>query len=434
MASYMAALTCPFLAISTVLNNPYKHAAPPKPHSSLPTVPPAELPRVKRKDFEPYLSSIASEWERFEKSVKLGREGAAQFESAFPADPETPLTAALSPGPLNTEFPLTPRTPQLPPGKPLPSLEIVPSVYFDSSFDLGDPQIFALVTEALEGESVDPAAIAHSLPLLDKLSQYADVVEQHLVREISLRSSSFFSALSNLQDLQVESRVCLDRVSKLREMLKEVDERTAKRGLEMVRLESRLANMDKVSDGVRVVKDVGELVGVAGGLVHAGEWGEALGVIEQLDALWEPTPSPPEKDLDLESSKAHALLEETPSSIPLSSLQAFASLPGHLRELTLEIATSLTTDLVAVLKSDLHARTESSQETDKSNELLRDRLRPLFQGLVRTQGVKEALGSWRDLVMVEVRGTVKRVRIGYPIYSISKATLFPAFTVVFRCR
>ncbi|KAF8512270.1 Vps54-like protein-domain-containing protein [Gautieria morchelliformis] len=400
-----------FNAISTVLNNPHKRAAPPKAHSSLPAVPPAELPRVKRRDFEPYLASIADEWERFERSARIGREGAAQIDTAFPSVPEPPPTAALSAGPFTVDLPRTPRTPQLPPGKPLPSLDVVPSVYFDSSFDLGDPRIFALVTEALEGEdgdALDPAAIAHSLPLLEKLSHYADVVEQHLVREISLRSSSFFSALTNLQELQVESRLCLDRVTKLREMLKEVDERTAKRGLEMVRLESRLANMDKVSEGVKVVKEVSDLVGVAGGLVRAGEWGEALGIIEELDASWAAAPSPPEKDMDTQLSNGHALVEETHRPIPLSSLQAFASLPAHLRELTLEIATSLTTDLVSVLSSDLHARTESSQGTDRANESLRDRLRPLLQGLVRTHGVKAALGSWRDLVMVEVRGAVKR--------------------------
>ena len=411
-------LTCPSSAISTVLNNPHRRAAPPKAHSSLPAVPPAELPRVKRKDFEPYLLSIAPEWEQFERSARLGREGSAQISSAFPPEHDPPSTTAFSPGPLTADFPRTPRTAQLPPGKHLPSLNIVPSVYFDSSFDLGDPRTFALVTEALEGEdkTFDPAAVAHSLPLLEKLSHYADVVEQHLVREISLRSSSFFSALTNLQDLQVESRLCLDRASKLREMLKEVDERTAKRGLEMVRLESRLANMDKVSEGAKVVKDVGDLVGAAGGLVHAGEWGEALGVIEELDALWEAAPTPG-KGVDTQLSNGHASVQETRTSIPLSSLQAFASLPAHLRELTLEIASSLTADLVSVLTSDLHGRTEPSHGTEKANELLRDRLKPLLQGLVRTEGVKAALGSWRELVMAEVRRAVKRVRVGQrPIF------------------
>lgn len=257
-----------------------------------------------------------------------------------------------------------------------------------------------MVTESYEGDDndeLDPAAIAYSLPLLEKLSHYADVVEQHLVREISLRSSSFFAALTNLHDLQTESQTCLDQVGRLRGMLKEVDERMAKRGLEMVRLEQKLANMDKVNEGVKVVKHVTEMVGVADGLVQAGEWGDALEVIEELEALWEP----------LSSS------EKAPIStrIALSQLTAFAALPSHLRELTLQIANSLTSEMAAVLKSDLGIRIEGIQGAEKTNELLQDRLKPLLQNLVRTKGVKAALGSWRELVMSEVRATVKRVRV-----------------------
>ncbi|KIM71977.1 hypothetical protein PILCRDRAFT_16564 [Piloderma croceum F 1598] len=63
-----------FHAISTVLNNPHKKQAPPKAHSSLPSVTPADLPRVRRKDFDSYLRAVAPEWERFEHNSQLGRE------------------------------------------------------------------------------------------------------------------------------------------------------------------------------------------------------------------------------------------------------------------------------------------------------------------------------------------------------------------------
>ncbi|KAF8511112.1 Vps54-domain-containing protein [Hysterangium stoloniferum] len=399
-----------FNAISTVMNNPHKRQAPPKAHSSLPAVPPVILPRVKRKDFEPYLDAIRPEWERFERSVRMGREGAAQLDPGH----EPPSNHPSAPGLSADTGPFTPRTPRTPlpsPGKAPPPLAVVPPVYFESNFDMGDPRTFALVTEALEGEhgdGIDPAAIAHSLPLLEKLSHYADVVEQHLVREISLRSSSFFAALTNLHELQTESQVCLDRVGRLRAMLKEVDERTAKRGLEMVRLESRLANMDKVSEGVKVVTDVTEMVVVSGNLVQAGEWDEALGVIEELGSLWEPGPPPPKKDDDGQLQASDAATHATRPIIPLSALQAFASLPSHLQDLTLQIANSLTAELVAVVKSDLLMRIEGHHEMEKTNGLLRDQLKPLLQGLVRTKGVRAALGGWRDLVMAEIRAAVKR--------------------------
>src|SRR6201999_2643166 len=109
--------------------------------------------------------------------------------------------------------------------KEIPSLESVPPVYFDSPFDLSKPPIFAKVIEQQEGQELaDPSALSHSLPLLEKMSHYADTIELHLIREISQRSPSFFEALSNLQELQTESEQCLDRIARLRSMLQEVDE------------------------------------------------------------------------------------------------------------------------------------------------------------------------------------------------------------------
>ncbi|KIJ35763.1 hypothetical protein M422DRAFT_212551, partial [Sphaerobolus stellatus SS14] len=389
-----------FNAISTVLNNPRKSQAPPKAHSTLPAVPPAELPRVKRKDFDTYLNSVKSEWDRFERNLRMGRQGAAQVDSYGHLQAASPPASTYH---LSGE-PLSPRTPRSPlPGQELPALKVVPPVFFETKFDMGDTKTFGQVTESTgdNEDTMDPAAIAHSLPLLEKLSHYADVVEQHLVKEISIRSSSFFAALTNLNDLQTESQACLDRVNRLRAMLKEVDERAAKRGLEMVRLESKLVNMEKLNEGVKMVKHVTEMVGVAGNLVQAGEWGEALGVIEELDALWEPPPPPPTKNNEK---------TQTPSStpIPLSQLKAFAALPSHLKDLTLQITTSLTSELVAVLRSDMGTRIEGTQGVEKANELLSDRLKPLLQGLARTKGVKAALGSWRDVMMTEIREAVKR--------------------------
>ena len=61
------------------MNNPHKKSAPPKAHAAVPAVPPAELPRVRRKDFDAYLRAVGPEWDRFHKNVELGRSGAARI-------------------------------------------------------------------------------------------------------------------------------------------------------------------------------------------------------------------------------------------------------------------------------------------------------------------------------------------------------------------
>ncbi|TFK92261.1 Vps54-domain-containing protein [Polyporus arcularius HHB13444] len=414
-----------FNAISNVVNNPHKKSAPPKAHSALPAVPPADLPRVRRKDFDSYLRAVAPEWERFVHNAEQGRDGVAQIEEQLPSSSSASM-----------ELPLTPRTPRPPPpGKALPPLETVPPVFFEREFNLGDPRTFAAVTEQREGEEdTDPSSLSHSLPLLEKLSHYADTIEQHLIREISIRSTSFFAALANLQDLQTESEQCLDRISHLRGLLKDVDEKGAKRGLEIVRKEGKLRNMGTVQDGVRFVGSVMEMTGVARSLVGAGQWGEALDMIEELHKLWhlENTPAQPirpplnpTKNGRSSPSPLPTVMESPPATppplplssapqIPLASLRAFAALPEHLRTLTMEITASLTSEFVNLLRHDLVERIDTNQEgwseerRQAFNMSLRDRIRPLLQSLIRTKGVLEATLSWREIVMTEVRSTLKR--------------------------
>ncbi len=225
------------IAISTVLNNPHKRQAPPKAHSLLPPVPVADLPRVRRKDFDSYLKAITPEWSRYEHNTKLGQEGQAEIEdtqwtprnSIAGEDPHTPTRTASQ---VHTQ------------GKLIPPLDSVPAIFFEKQFNLSDPHTFATVTEQdaaaamatpQDSSFADPFSLSHSLPLLEKFDHYSDTVEQHLVREISIRSTSFFAALTNLHDLQAESERCLSRIGKLRTQLNEVDNNSAKRGLEMVR-------------------------------------------------------------------------------------------------------------------------------------------------------------------------------------------------------
>ncbi|KAJ7744977.1 Vps54-like protein-domain-containing protein, partial [Mycena maculata] len=414
-----------FHAISTVLNNPHKRQAPPKAHSSLPAVAPADLPRVRRKDFDSYLRAITPEWERLEHSNQLNRDAELQLEGS-----STPR-ASSSNGPFAQT-----------PGRPLPPLDVVPSVFFQPAFNLGDPRTFDAVTEQDapgHDPAADPTALSYSLPLLEKFSHYADTVEQHLVREISLRSASFFAALSNLHELQTESEECLDRISKLRTLLKDVDENGAKKGLEVVRKGGRMRNLGKVREGVKFVGGVVEMTGVAKALVAAGQWDQALGVLEDMERLWEaspvselPTPTPA---LVRSSSSSSSFLKgghvngngrlsslpstpeerpppspKVPPPIPLSSLSAFAALPTHLRTLTMEITSSLSAELVSVLRVDLLERigTNVPSIPDLRFQSLKDRLRPLLQGLARTKGVREATLSWREVVLDEVRGVVRQ--------------------------
>jgi len=437
MSSYLYLIPC--TAISTVLNNPHKRQAPPKAHSSLPTVVPADLPRVRRKDFDSYLRVITPEWDRFQRNTHLGKEGVAHVG----AGPSTYHGEDNH----NNDF-TPPNIPGLGNTNAIPPLDSVPAIFFERNFYLGDPRTFSAVTEQNFSTETDVAAMAHSLPLLEKFSSYADTVEQHLIHEISLRSTSFFAALTNLHDLQSESEHCLTQIASLRSSLTNLDESSAKRGLELVKHQARADNLVSVSDGVKMVGAVAEMNKVARGLVGAGQWGEALGIIEEMERLWEgrsleddrsasgPSTQLPEieeepvGDSDAKPQRPsvlsrHRSSSKNSASISLSSIHAYASLPEHLRVLTMEIAASLSLELVAVLRTDLLDRingggtfprptAETNGKGDVLSQGLSDRIRPLVHGLVRTRGLKEGMLSWREVVLGEVKSLVKAVSLCFP--------------------
>lgn len=391
---------------------------------------------MKRKDFETYLKSIGPEWERFKKSNLLGTEGLAQLDASSLAEAELTSDSALF-APTYDAL-TTPRTPRT---RAPPSLDTVPPIFFEKTFNLGEPRTFAAVTEqgAPGEDDVDPVALAHALPLLERLSAHADTVEEHLVREVARRSTSFFAALSNLQDLQTESTQCLERIAHLRRELAAVDEGGARKGLEAVRRECRAQNVGRVRDGVKMLGGVVEMTRVARGLVNTGQWGEALTVVEEIEKLWDPArrpqvemslppqPKPPSRRSSLASSLAsvpESPLESPdlrdklttsapPPAIPLSSLNAFASLPEHLRTLTLEITTTLSAELVATLRTDLGDRIAADvgdAETQvRISRSLRDRLRPILDGLSRTKGIRDAVGGWRDVALGQINSIIQNV-------------------------
>lgn len=401
-------------AISTVVNNPHKRSAPPKAHAPVPPITPVVLPRPNRKTLDQYAQSVASDWNQLLQS-RLSIDEQLEGSSNDPVGIFQQV------------------------GRELPLLDSVPPVFFDPQFNLGNPRMFREVTGQEEDQyPLDPATLAYSLPLIEKLSHHADTVEQHLVLEVSLRSSSFFAALSNLQDLQTESEQCTQRIAQLRSMLKEVDDKHAKRGLEVVHTEQKLRNLETVKSGVRMIAGVVEMTGVAKGLVNAGQWGEALAVLEEIRNLWDEHPashpassqakptatrqikldqvlspvqeSPrTENDLPLPLASLSNTARPSDSKIPLSLLQAFFSLPEHLQTLTLEIASSLTAEMVEVLRLDLVERIPGSFSREAVDQSLRDRLRPVLQGLLRTKSLREATLSWRDVALGEVQNCAKPV-------------------------
>ncbi|KAF8319383.1 Vps54-domain-containing protein [Clavulina sp. PMI_390] len=389
-----------FNAISTVLNNPKRLQAPLKSGKApLPGPTSPELPRVRRKDFDAYLNAVEPVWGQFARHEAYSLSGDNVGSSVKGKARE------------------------------IPPLSAVPSIYFDARFDLRNPRTFASVTEqdastasGATPKHLNPEDISLNQILQEKLSHYMDIVEQHLTREVQSRSTSFFAALSNLQDLQTEGSDCLDRIKSLRDSLQEVDTTIAQKGLRSIKLQKRLLNIQTVERTTSAVKEVSDMLSMLDKLIADAHWDEALSILALLEEVASsstkgqiPSRSSPDSPgvqvapmFGLQSPNSESEAVPSISSLPprrstagdpaspdpivysLSSLVSLSSLPDRIKTSRSRISASLRATAVEILKIDLIDRFDKKLPNDDAQARglkLRSRLIPLWTGILRTDGV-----------------------------------------------
>ncbi|KAJ1026761.1 hypothetical protein NDA16_002058 [Ustilago loliicola] len=377
-----------FNAVSTVLNNPSKRLHPIDPKSSRfpPVTPnhvPADIPKVKKAELDPYLSSVRPEWDRFMRNQSMGRQGKATIEqqqqqqqgrssttdSSYDSEPlgkanrrHRPTASMAS---LSADLQAVP-PPQA--RKRLPNLSAVPQVFFSEEFDLGNPYTFDQVTERYKVAASSPSEqngnaaptydIALNQMLQEKLSYYSDVIEQHLIIEIGQQSSSFFAALENLNDLNAEAESCLHKIDALKSELEIIDEKQAKKGLRVIREQQHRRQLECKQLAVQNVRQVIERRDLVRLLLQQGETEEALELLNKLRSALRRN----DNDQDETSTDATIIPKATSDSastdtrVVLSDLQCLASIPAQLEEMEQTLAGMLEQDLIAILKQDIDSR------------------------------------------------------------------------------
>ncbi|GJN88723.1 hypothetical protein Rhopal_001689-T1 [Rhodotorula paludigena] len=381
--------------------------------SQAPPIQVTELRKVARAEFEPYLRELSDDYDRWQKESRLGRDGVAEQDAATEqgADALRGLGIAAE-GRASSSAGRAPASA----GKAeevLPSLDDVPQIFFDASFDLANPRTFDLVTERIQLSPHSSPSLAHSSSfsalndadnaaprstsaldvvsglgphtlndlaadqvLQEKLSHYTAVIESHLVREIGLRSSSFFAALSNLQSLHSEGENALAKISELQAALAAKEGgvgSTAQHGLQVLRAQARRRGLERIEESVRAVEEVWTAVEGVKELVENGEWDGALEVGEQIEEayLGSADASAGSSSSTAASNSALSALSgasptkpssrrATPASRPLNltKIRALSSLPSKLALLRAQIAKSLEGELISVLEHEMDVSLE----------------------------------------------------------------------------
>ncbi|WVF65822.1 hypothetical protein IAT40_000559 [Kwoniella sp. CBS 6097] len=390
-----------FNAISTVLNHPTKKANPLRSsRKPLPPLsqPPQPLPRPPpASHYDDYLQSITPLYDAF-------------IASQASASTSTSIGERLqSPGLTYGEFDGRPPVEDVPSG--LPSLDTVPSIFFDSEFNLSNPSTWdeLIGSSSMTDLNRDEDEGSRSAEVQDELSTHLDTLERHLVHEISLRSSSFFSALSNLQDLHSESSSCLNRISDLQSSLREVGKQQARKGIEVIDAQEKLRVLKVTERGIKTVGELDVMMGVATRLVSEGDWSCGLSYVEDVVKWWEKYALPKSQggtgalkagEDGQASTNATASTSISTSALPLSTLPALSTIPAKLQQLTSTIATQLESSLSSFLLSTLCS--DDGGDGYRS-ESFTGSVEPMLVGLVRCGGTDKVESVWRDAVTVSVR-------------------------------
>ncbi|GAA5919775.1 hypothetical protein JCM1841_005852 [Sporobolomyces salmonicolor] len=374
--------------------------------SQAPPIIVSELRKVARSEFDAYLAEVRPEFERWQQESRLGREGAADLGAE--REREQGREGAVVGLGINAEGGSSAGKAK-PKEEQLPSLDDVPQIFFDSDFNLSNPRTFDLVTERIQtspnaspnlshasefttkpphnGPAFEPIAglgpltlndLATDQILQEKLSHYTAVIESHLVREIGLRSSSFFAALSNLQSLHQQGEDTLSKISELQSALSSTDSGvggTAKHGLRILRAQARRRGLERIEESVRAVEEIWTAVEGVKDLVENGEWEGALDVSEQIEEAFhssaaddsraststskdgqQASTSRPARALAASSSSSPTPAKPRwprNSSVNLTKLTALSSLPSKLSLLRAQIAKSLEGELISVLEHEM---------------------------------------------------------------------------------
>jgi vacuolar protein sorting-associated protein 54 len=410
----------------------------------IPTVTLTNLPHVTYASFEPYLSSISPDYERHRR-IKQGlleehiRTGSRE-SSVVPTSPFAELidskllrtisTSNISRTLLDDALP-APSIQPSPRRRPFPRrnqveepelLDTVPSVFFDSNFSLANPRTFDIVNEnsdllpRTETGKPDRKSLAINAILQEKLSWYMDTVEVHLIKEINIASTSFFAALSDLQELDEDASRCVSKIAKLREELGRIQEMHALQGADVAKLHIKRANIARLQQMVDLVVKIAGMKERIEDHLERKEHNEAYRLMQDVRAIMD------NSGMD-------------PAFTNLRRVEALRNIDAEMANVLSRIGTSQGNDLAKTLITDLRAWVNSTnaQATLRrlSDTFNRDSTRKdvpnisspahitvpddvratvvvQLQGLQQTRFLETGMELYRKEIVKEVKAVIKK--------------------------
>ncbi|KAI0100498.1 vacuolar sorting protein [Nemania sp. FL0031] len=326
----------------------------------------------------------------------------------------------------------------------LSPLSAIPSVYFDEDFHLENPRTFDVVSErseiiqpptvtlgkmSLENENtaVLRKPLSTNAILQDKLSWYMDIIEIYLIASVLTASTTFFIALSSLQELHSETTNSVARIKALRRELEVLDREIAISGLNIVQTRQRQENLQQLRHAVIQLSRITDGVATCESLIDNGEIETALESIGSLENLIAGELDHPKsaskfdrRDLQLRDLRGTIMLQGVNND--LSTLRFRIGKVYEARFLSLLIgdlqrhAKVVSTQEVLIRWANASERSRGSHIRESSifpsymgsTEDLRSELLESLTGLHRVKHLITAATAYREAALKEIRNLIRR--------------------------
>lgn len=327
-------------------------------------IPQIRLPKLKQKISdsqlkEKYIDCCEEEYKKFDLSYKQLTEDALQIfaeqedENSGNADSAS-VSSEVQENDKNND-----------------KISDIPPIFFDENFRLDDPRIYEKVigksgiTSFSEGDYDEREA--SSVPkgnLQENLSKYLDIVEVHLIKEISKTSNSFFDTLVDIKDVQTQTERCSSNFDGILNKLSELQLSGSERGLNILKKIKDRKNIDSLESTMLQLSYILRLFELSKKSLRNEKYEKGLNECLAVEKLIEGSTI----GLDDEYQFLYPKL-----SSPYVNLKSFPPLSGvisEVRNLKNECSMSFIESFISFLLGDLHDHYELTSYEDTLKRLL----------------------------------------------------------------
>lgn len=167
------------------------------------------------------------------------------------------------------------------------NLNNVPKFYFNEDFRLDDPRIFNKVINNSNFLSIidgNGKSIDHEI-LQDELSSYLDIIEVHLINEISKSSDNFFYALDDLKKITKSSKNLTNQLQNVDEILSNLNSNKILPAKNLIKITQKYKNVLKFNQILLQIKTILNQSDLAELYYYKSDYDNCLQTIDSVFAL-----------------------------------------------------------------------------------------------------------------------------------------------------